>query len=519
MSERSFRFRILAALHCSFLWVPSRRRAIRKFGHLLRFLQSIDQANSQVEDDISSLIVIPKVPHICKHLYIGSTCTHIVNILTTSALILNAEKNLTGKNSISCLFPRLVFHSSLSVNQTYATCFSLLFSVLHIVFRWIVFDKEYEFEQNLIYYLLWDEKSIQFNSSMIISPTKAILLQQVRQSILFMEVENSRAKMIPRPNRTNEARVKLIKTINKNSVQVCSIMLFLAITLLLPAFWTIFFEQELIYTDCTITPFDASYLIRSIVSCHITLVHFIECFLCILIPAAALSVFIDDLINYWLTIEVRLKKLRDILLIKRVLDDELDYIKPRRRINNGNYRSRTYLTRSSELEVENIRETNQFGQFDTEEETLELQSMLCDIFREIRNLDNIVSILLLFSLINWFAGFALMSVIGGTSVYIIRGFQINAVFTICVMSKICLNIIDKTRPAYNLISSLVALDSSLNKGRWLVISSNYIRKPSYGFTIALHGVFTRLTVLKIFAYTFSFSFVMETLIGKSFISS
>lgn len=512
MSERSFRFKILAAMHCLFIWVPSRRRAIRKFGLQLQHYRCSSQPNSQVEDDISTLIVIPKLPYLCKCYYIISTSTHILNALINIAIILKVEENLTGKNSIYCHSPRLTMQTSLGFGQKYAICFSLLFSALHIVFRWFMFHNELEFKLNLVYYLLWDEKSAQFDSLMSISPTKALLIQQMRQNILFVKVDGARSKILPRPNRTVEARDKMIKAINKLSTEICSIMFVLAITLLLPALWSIFADQRLIYTNCSVTPFDTSYWIRSILSSYITLIHFIECFLSLFIPAAACSVFINDLTSYWLAIEVRLKRLREHLSINRVVGVEFDYVVPKTKL----CRSEAYSAGSSGSgdEYSPLIKYSTDQQLNTEEEIFELQSMLNDIFEEIRHLDEYVSILLLFVLMNWFAANGLMSVIGlqiGASVYIIRGFQINAVFIMCIISKYCLNIIDNTRPAYDIINTLLVLDSSVNKKRWLSLLDNYTHKPCYGFTILSYGIFTRLTVLKIFAYTFSFSYIMETL--------
>lgn len=147
-------------------------------------------------------------------------------------------------------------------------------------------------------------------------------------------------------------------------------------------------------------------------------------------------------------------------------------------------------------------------------ESLELQMMLADFFRELKQLNKYMSIVVPFAVISWIATNAVLSIVGlqfnTSGRYIVRGIHSIGLVIISILSYNALGVPVKTAPAYAIINSIAAIDSTHNKHYWLFLLNSYTARPCYAFTILYTTkIFTRLALLQVFAYTISIIFIVE----------
>lgn len=95
---------VLITLFCLFLWKPAHRKARRRLKTALDeyYVQTYDH----LENEIDSIIGIPKFPQVCRSYYFVSTVSHILNLIINTILVLRLEESLTGGNFFTCVMFR-----------------------------------------------------------------------------------------------------------------------------------------------------------------------------------------------------------------------------------------------------------------------------------------------------------------------------------------------------------------------------------------------------------------------------
>lgn len=503
---------MLTFIYVPYLWYPIRNKLIKRFREFSS-IQEISKVSPHCEHHQASI----GIPRMCKPAFIYlifSSITHVLNCFINLFIILDVERRWTGTDTtITCHLPRLVIHKSFA--QQYMTWFSLLFSSLHILWRLLVLLYEREFEINMFPFLIWDDetlkRALKFND--------AYLDLGFKQNILFFKYVDTSLympKLMLRPNRTFESREKLKHLVK---IYYLSVMIGLLVTglIMLPvSIGTIFLEHKLIFEGCNLISVDFAYVFRSLMSILIAFLMFWDGFAALSLPSTFGFVIISDLLIYWQVIEDKLIKVKHILTLQRELNDnDDDDDDETQQTLNFHYKinSRSYYHRKSCVDqYESILEEYNYGN-KIKSDMLELQYMLEDFFKQLRHVDKYVTILMPFIIFGWLGFNGLLSTIGLQSAvnYLFRTLQLIAVILIYLVGHNILRVRAKTEPAYKLISSIVAMDSSCDKRQWLILLEYYTEKPSHAFTLFHSRIFTRFTLLQAISYTFSFVFVMETL--------
>lgn len=510
MIPKNVRYFIIGTVISLYIWTPIERKSQRRLRYRLRDAKirttlQTSQRLSQLEQEISLIVGIPRLPTIFRIYFLISSGTHLINIISNWMLILRIEERWTGGNFLTCHMPRLVLQDG--INQNYTFYFSLLFSMLHLLWRVSIVCFKKEYELNLLSFLLWNEEPADSNIIEHQDPTKARIVREIRNDILYIKFEEAnRTKTLPRPHRNDQSQDQLVARVKYLAHRVGAMILIISLILWPASLRTVITEHPLLYAGCDVNLYDGSYWIRSFLSIHVTITQFFENFLCLFVPAAAVFVCVEDLMEYWKSIEVRLNVLRNKLPLYRVLSD------CQSRHYNASSAFNYYV--SNRILINSV-DSRLVEKSAMENEILELQMLLIDFFIELKHLDGFISLMLPFGILIWFSCNGVLSMIGlqlATSTIIIRGIQIVGAVVISFICRYCLLILVKTEPAYKAISTLVAWDPSTNKRKWHYLLDHYTDRPRYGFTILYSTrIFTHITFLQVFAYTVSIIFVMETL--------
>lgn len=469
----------------------------------------------QSRDTFEPYVGIPKLALWAQLYMILSTCWHIVNIAMNLYLKYYGEENFDTGSTYICYVPRFVFHEGL--DQSYMVWLSVVVSVLHLTWRFIIVVLERSFTLDMLPYLSWSDELIRERSD----PSKALEDYNSKagldlvQNVIFYRSFNATTnnpELHVRPNRTPEARKRLYTFINQFSI-VSVIIVATATGLIMSiVLRTILLKQNYLYQGCDVVFFDQAYLIRFFFSWTNTSILFLDNALIIYFQPGLVAILIYDLYVYWKSIEARLIRLRKLLPIVRAISDQCQGIMMAKIRSSGQFdNGGRYLRRMSLSGVLN------FGQQDIEREITELRWVIVDFFKQVSQVDKFVSTVVGLAIMTWLLANAMVTMTGlqlhtqYLTVIIVRSFQIAGLVALTVLSLIFFVIKQVSEDAYTIISTLMAFDPSINKQRWIVLLEYYTFKPRYAITVyRTHQIYDHLTYLKVVSYTLSFFFFVES---------
>lgn len=511
------REKLLVMLYISYIWLPIRKKLIHDIGRASpEFAHRSNKRANEIpnpevpsEHSISVNLLLPNL-NICAKLYYSlSTATHLL-IFTSNMLLLT--KLFDNSELVKCYSPKFSLHRVLS--QFYMQWFGCVFSLLHLIWRFLVFVVERDFKLSSLTFLLINNETIE----------KAILhcekLRKIKKTnnelsliedILYYKIEDKSEhtiKLMLRPNRTSEARAIMDKYVN-NLFDVSIKLFVLSFVFLAPlALNSIFIEQQMIYDSLGCSKKaqfpDALYFIRTLPSFWITFIIWLDSFLALLFPITLSIIIIDDLSLYWAHVNADLDVMLDLMFLRhqKLKEDEVMIF------------SKRGLYNCHQLN-ENLHPTIIMENADMEKKLIQLRAIMCDFFKQLGFADKFLSLMITFVLACWLLINAVITLIGlqlqlSSDSVIIRSFQFMGLVIITRLTFYILKFKTNTGSAYRKLNSLMSLDPLLrSKRKWVGILKFYTEKSRFGITLWHNETYTLLTFFKIFSYTFTFIFLFD----------
>lgn len=523
------RQKLLLMLHACFIWRPVEVNLLDQ-ERKERYTTGIDRSSFQ-----ASILRINKKTNpfqleiFIKFYGLLSTTTHMLNCILNVVLLTDMEKELTGNNALTCYLPRLVVHDFLG--QKHLVWLSILFSSYNLVWRFVVVFVEQSFDLHLIPFILIEQETIEAGISDLTtsssSPNTYVHSSKpptLVQNIIFYELLSTscnRIELLKRPNRTPEARIKLLNAINSHFNFAVSLFCTVACALVPIGIITILYRQDFVYPGCdTSDPKLVYWRITS--SVYLSLLLLWDGFLSLYYIPATGFILILDLMIYWREIENRLERLAYLMPIYRMMvecrrsgdefeseDDEC------RHLNRSRHLSPSPENNHHEQYIEQTEEAYKLQEsLNIEREMLELQSMLADFFKQLKSVDKLISSIMAIGFYVWLSYNGTLCYTGlqldtqSTNPFV-RGFQLAAFLIMYMLSSKVIHLKRNTEPAYRMLSNLMAIDPSNNKTRWMILTMYYTGRRMHGFTILHSEHYSLLTFLKIISYTFSVIFFVE----------
>lgn len=510
----SVRSKLLALVYVTHFWEPMREET----EILARSMRELVRANpdyfrkSKVDDEYPVLWVsyaknvIPELHVVFRVYHSLSTIVHLLNLVLSSILILNREKDgrlTSSQDSISCYIPRFTPYEVMS--QQSLVWFGALFSALHLSWRVITRVIKHQMRFDLIPFLLLNERLISIAQSEHQTSRAFAKLGtlDVVQSILINRVPDSFAivknQIEPRSNRSLAARESLIKLLHKYFL-----IAFVALSLTVPLivfFGTraIYFRHEIIYDGCLVTYLDSLYWYRSLSSYIIAGDIFIDSILAVFFPPILARLLVEDLFIYWSHIQESINRLVRLVDQYRLAQCDVNSLEHYRIANS------TDSSKYWKVEVQNLA-------------TVELEIMILlpkieDFFKQLSRINKFVSIFLSYVLTIWLATNGIMTLTGvqlstSEGSLIIRSVQVSGFLIMVVLCAAILKMKSSTEPAYKILCTLIAVSNSLDKVRWMQTLDAYV-EGRYGFTLVHSKLFTTVMLFRIISYTFTVIIIVK----------
>lgn len=466
-------------------------------------------------DSFKPYIGIPELNSWGRYYMLISTCWHIINIVLNLYLIWCGEETFDKQQSYICHIPRLVFHEGLG--KKFILYISLINSSLHIAWRIIVIILEPSFKLSILPYLLWNDSLIEKGSTpeQVLKNFRSGVGFELAQSIIFyrsFDESTNDIYLSMRPNRTPEARKRLYTFIDDifalSIVAVlCTTVFFVSIVIR-----SLLVKHALLYEGCQVTMFDQTCLIRSFWLTINLVVLVIDNALLIPFTLAFAIILIFDLILYWENIETRVDYLgKKLPIVREINDRNQKYIVPQiERLELSGYGNR-YFKRMHYSGVLN------FAQKDIEREIISLRWMIVDFFRQVSQVNEFLSIVVLFTILIWLVDNGLLTMTDlklGSNYRVVMFARICQLAGFLIMTSVSLLffiIKQLAENAYIKIGTLMAFDPSLNKTRWIVLIEHYTTRPTYAITVySTNKIYDHLTYLKVVSYTLSLFLIVES---------
>lgn len=341
-----FKTKLLVILYFSYIWIPIRRKLLKDVYsyELTKSCYTFDLDKSKLLDKIETIVNkdynLSTIPKFWLLYQIVSSILHVVNIILCT-LLLSLKSGNPVYDLLYCYGPKLIVHETLG--NHYLLWFSLVLSILHIMWRFIILVLEHDFRLPLITFIVGDNELISITSTSLdnkyktyralskdgISPLEHCLFS-IKEEVpnnnnsnkdidtnCFSRhfIQNSynyyyKYKFLLRPNRTLKARKKITNYIDGIFEINFRSFLSSAIVLLPIAVRTIWFKQYFIYDNCNNHEmFTLTYFVRGGLSSTVTLLLYIDSFAGIFFPTSMVYILTYDLLLYWSVVKIKINKL------------------------------------------------------------------------------------------------------------------------------------------------------------------------------------------------------------------
>lgn len=492
-----------------------------------------------------------------------STLCHLYMLIELSFSIYHHRDNYARAKAdaliqfVVCNGPRLALNG---IGEYHLIWASVLVSLVIVVWRFYVTLIEYDLHMDFATFLLLSEDSLRRNVDSL-NRTKPRVIEKYLQGqeldpierILYFRMENYHrveqhkapkrvVKFFVRPNRTPKARRSTCLMLDRyfkviTTTTVVSVFLTTPICLssLLPQYYLPELCRDARWVSW-------SWLWKFLASGGVSIVYWADGMIATLISAGIIYLLKEDLVSYWGAIEAKMGQIHARMiglslahrrsLLRASEFDSLEFGSFIEECNKSNCTtgfgcepqsrfcpSKT-IARLEQLEIEAGAPTVN----NTDDEDLRwslkcecslLRAQLSDFFEQVHRADKYVSLLGPFSV-----GFSQIMnavvIFTGTQFDGTRaslGVRIFQLYGFAVASLTCLVTLDlkrRTDSAYGKLCSLMALDPSRNKTRWMPIIDIY-KQGKHGFSVCHGGLFTWLLYLKIISYTFTITLFLENL--------
>lgn len=492
------RHRLMIVLYFTHIWSTVQDKLLLNLESAKKYqCDRQDYQHSESERQYHDLVqsksglILPRLPVVLRAWHVFSTTVHLANILFSLFLVLNYYKDgrlVKDEHSITCFVPRFAPHEM--IKQKDMAWIGGLLSSLHIAWRLLMSRMGRNFRLDMVSFILWDSDIIRLASNWQ-TATRSIqrwnTLDGV-QKVFFYTIQGrfskARVQINMRPNRTIEAHFKLCKLLSNYFNLALVLLSLIAPTMIFYGTKSIYFRHEIIYEGCKVVYFDTTYWYRSISAYIVAAPIFIDSIAALPFPPLLCCMMVHDLILYWQNVQQTLRR-----LTKSIPDLSLE----------------REMFPQADGKPELVRTPRQIH---FELEKVFIQSTINDFFRQLGFVNGYVSILSSFILLAWLISNSVLTLIGlqlnvTNGTLVIRFIQLLAIFIVGGASFIILKVKSSTEPAYKVLCSLAAVDSSLDKRRWISLMEVYTAERRYGFTLFNSKLFTILILLKVISYTFT----------------
>lgn len=467
-----------------------------------------------------SLVNLPQPYTITKLYYMATNIFHIVNVVLNIMALLKLGK---GNDSRICLMPRFVVYEVFG--REHMNWLSLIFSMHMLCWRIVITFIERDISFDLLLYLCLDESTIRCAELSInqseCTPTNITIINKLPEfvrNILFYHVvykTSNRVEFRQKPNRTLASKSILLKKLDFIFKVGMLAVLFTSIGIAPSVIIDVLYkENDIIYRNCYSIYHPVLIWNRMLISIIMSVVIFFDgCLNCFGV-ISLMMYLICDLLIYWEEIGNRLKKLTHFMPIYRTLIESKAASSTTNTTEHLNrsvmftYKRKLQQAYGSSMMQDTVWKDS------FEREVAETQAMIGDFFNQLGYVDKYVSVVNVMAFFIWlsyngslyYTKLELDTYLANTFVH---AFQLLAFVTIFSYSCMILIIVHKTEPSYAIISSLMALDPSYDKNKWIILVKYYTVRARYAFTIFHSELYTQLMFLKIVSYTFSVNYIIE----------
>lgn len=528
MKESWFRI-----LYFTYLWIPMRRKLLDdyekgKFVLIAKTTtpapqQEVVQLQEQHRPELMDQF-LPDINYWGKFYYKFSTSTFIMDFISVSFLFYSGDLKDENYNRIGirlfgfqCFIPRLVIHEIFQ--QLVTTSAAYAASLLHLVWRFSILYLEGQFVLNPIMFLLINDETceiLQQNTRTVLETYHQYNRLELTQSVMFYKIEdklNHVVKFHVRPNRTLEARAKLIEQVGIVT-KLSNLIIYLASSLGITTIaYTLFTKPQAAYLGCTIESYNLAHLFRFSGSLIVSSIVLFDTLVTLMYPIFVSYILIFDLMIYWPHVKSML--ISHLNSMRQFRANIIHSNAPEVAININNGMGSPNLS----YFCCHYKQTGNRKEMVTslEMKSRELESTVSDFFVQLKEADQYVSIILAWACCIWLGCVAVVFVMGlerHTNVatfILIRNVQFSGLMILLTLTVLTLALKRATEPAYGIICSIMACDPTIEKRRWESMLAYFTgRKPKHAFTILHSRIYTLTLFLEIFSYTFTFGLYLQT---------
>lgn len=478
---------------------------------------------------------MPEMKAIFTAYYVTSTITHFFSFFHSIALIMIYESYWDLKLELNCYIPgRLSLHKDAVKLVPY---FQLISNALHMIWRYLNVHYESSYRLDGVIFLLSNEDSYRQQLGREIDVDRSTKSNSIARGssrnylrdVLYLKIKfnENHSQSFLRPNRTVEAREKLVKIVDTIMIR-CLVIAALLCCLVYPIILAMILldsgyienyptcspELEKLKAEGRLGPYSMTFwppnhrLICLLFDAFINLFTYVDDLVALIFPASLSLILTADLMIYWNHID---SKLNSLLL-------ELKSFQINMELNqaDGSMPTRFCTTkwraRSSAAGIHGWDHTDDR----LCKEIQILQAQIIDFFKQLRYYDKYVSLLITFLFQIWITMFVVTSYMAiklddTYTLTVIRVIQLYGCAALSGPVYGLLRLRRRTKNTYIQLCGIVAYENSHKfKSSWSTILEFYTHKANYGFSILHKFPLTWMSYLRCIATSISVLVVIET---------
>lgn len=449
-----------------------------------------------------------------------STITHMWSLPLFLFLTTQISSTSTDYTYLKCYSPRFVLAHYVALQNCLVMC--AMFSGCHLVYRYLVKIYRKEFEINLISFVLIDEgdfrKCLSRGGSRRAADQFEGNTKPAAQAMYYRyrNPESRKLELVLRLNRDEKTRQDIFKIVNRIFNLTLAVGLLYSLAYLLAGAAVLFMYQEELYQGCADEFWSFVRISRTLVSLLIVLVQSFDNFLFLLFTVITTLLLVYDLDKYLAKLMVKIRQvqleLSSIEANTRAID-EIAKLGRHSAAPSANLRQHRYHVYCCCGHCACLRQDQNMRQR-AMNDIADVQACLVDFFGLVQQTDKYMSVVTPFSMFVWLVCNAFMTLSGiqfesSFDSMGVRLFQILGLILSGIVSGAALYFKRGTERVYVPLCTLMAMDPTVNKSRWIPVMSYYTHKPRYAFTLFGYKIYTRLTYLTYISYTLTFILFVE----------